>query len=773
MVKLATYLWIMMSCLGSGHYSKVDVQQEQRILDLEPRKGWNLKGDVTVDADGRICLTADGRGFVWKSATLDVDTFPIMLARATNSLPRERWMIEVEKNDPPTFEEGQQIILLDKFAEEGGFIVPLKKTTGWSGNVTFTIIIGVEGHKGDRIVLDNLEAVKMTSAKPDAPQLSDPPDGAVVSRVAVHLCWYQVTNAVDYELQVSKRRDFLEHSSIMVTPPVLADRLPYLPTDEELPEPGRWFWRVRSVNIAGQLSEWSKTGTFTVRKTQGPRTPVLSIGSDHPLILLCSDYQHLVENWKSLPDDLRSSIGFRIEEISKEQTQRVLQKAQEHQIPIFFQASGPHDYYGQTSSRITLSEIERILVEFPVVKGIYICEQAFRVSPSNNRIMMDYAGRLIQLAAEHGKMVLWADGHWGRNLWIDVGLNKRLLETIRQHRRFFVPIWKMNGSLTAYSAHDAIFGLWISRSVDNWGVQPERWYWYEAGFGKLNEQKWFKEGRMEDFPPSFYGQMVLLGLSSGAGVYSFEPGSDIWDEHGSLSKISRQVTFPLLSEIIRHHLIPRREQVLQKVRSVYVANASDSHWALDYGTMYSLYESTYGIKHAFQMIPSSSRYFWLPILPRWTTPSVLNSFAVRLDADRSTGSEEVKRLLRNQYLASIEGDAWTVQLDDDLIVLNSSENWDVDQTFGFPMKGKLKRISGRINVNGYLVSQETEDALRVHLNGRAGKTPTLDLWLPQEPQRIVISPERALTKSHWDVTHHRLTLQFLLTGESVTAEIRF
>ena len=152
---------------------------------------------------------------------------------------------------------------------------------------------------------------------------------------------------------------------------------------------------------------------------------------------------------------------------------------------------------------------------------------------------------------------------------------------------------------------------------------------------------------MTDFPPTFYGQMVLLGLSSGASVYAFEPADDIWGKDGSLSEISRRVTFPLFSEMLKHHWIPKREQVLRKIRSVYVADSSDSRWSLDYGSMHALYENTYGIKHPFEMIPFTSRYFWLPILSKWTSLAILKSFPDQLHANRFSSGEETKKYLNN------------------------------------------------------------------------------------------------------------------------------
>lgn len=441
---------------------------------------------------------------------------------------------------------------------------------------------------------------------------------------------------------------------------------------------------------------------------------------------------------------------FRVEALPVENLRRAAEKAQKNKIPVIIQASGPHDDYGRMTSRISLTELEQMMRDFSEVKGVYICEQAFRVFPERNRAMMDYAERLIRLAAEYGRIVFWADGHWGRNLWIDVGLNKKLMDTVQNHQEYFVPLWKMNGSLTPYSCHSALLGFWLGRAARNWGVQPERWYWYEAGFGKLNQQHWFKEGIMQDFPPSFYGQMILLGLSSGATIYSFEPSSDIWTDDGSLSEISRQVTFPLLSLIVEEKLIPRREEIQKKIQSIYISDAADSKWSLDYGILHDYYKTIYGLEHPFQIIPSTTRYFYLPVLSKWTSPQVLKSFPDQLRAGRLASAEEAKVYFSKKYAIFMSGNAWVMRMDNSVLIMNSRENLDLDQTFEVPMGGRIRKIAGSISVNCYLIIHDRRDEIHLHFNGRRGKELSLRLWMKEKPKHIEIKARQELGRSFWD-----------------------
>ncbi len=773
MLQIMTCVWLFVSLANPGYRPQDAIRQEVSTVDLGARIGWHTRGPIKVREDGRISLTQDGLGLVWKTVELDVDQFPVMLVRIAQSIRRERWIVAVEKSDSPSVDRSKWIHLIERYAEESGFTVPLRKISGWRGKQKFSLIFAIEGRDRDWVEPDAMEAVRFTGEKPEPPRLSAPSNGSVIGPLAVHFTWYQSTNALEYELQISSRGDFSESKSITVVPPYLADKLPYLPEPGELLPSGKWFWRVRAFNIDGQPGAWSEANTFSVREALSPKPPELSVSAAHPLVILFSDDQHLVENWKAVPDELRPYVVFRIEALPSEQFRPVLKTAQENHIPLVIQTSGPHDYYGRTSSRISLSEVEQFMLEYPSLKGVYICEQAFRDSPSNNRIMVQYAERLIGLAAEYGKTVLWSDAHWGRNLWIDVGLNRKLLETIRRFRGHFIPLWKMNGPLATYSAHDALFGLWISDAVDNWGVQPERWYWYEAGFRKLNEQGWFKEGNTEDFPHSFYGQMMLLGLSSGASVYSFEPGGDTWGKDAGLSEISQQITFPLLLEIIRHQWIPRKDQALQKIHAGYIADRPDSAWSMDYASMRTLYQGTYGIEHPFQMIPSRSRYFWIPILPKWTPQRTLELFPDQVRARMFNTSEEVTGYFNTRYTTTDKGNAWIVRFDNRVLIMNSRENRDEDQAFDILIGGSIKRISGRIAANSYLLAGSNRDGLRIHLNGRPEKNQVLELWGVEKPGKVIATPERALAKSSWDTKNHCLMLDVSLRFGAVSIEIGF
>ncbi|MBM2846130.1 MAG: hypothetical protein HW407_1442, partial [Bacteroidetes bacterium] len=256
-------------------------------------------------------------------------------------------------------------------------------------------------------------------------------------------------------------------------------------------------------------------------------------------------------------------------------------------------------------------------------------------------------------------------------------------------------------------------------------------------------------------------------------VYSFEPSGDTWGKDAGLSEISQTITFPLLLEIIRHQWIPRKDQVLKKIHAGYIADRPDSAWSMDYGSMRTLYQGTYGIQHPFQMIPSRSRYFWIPILPKWTPQQTLEIFPDRIRAQTFTTSEEVTRYFDSRYASPDKGDAWIVHYDDRVLIMNSRENWDEDQAFDVSMGGSIKRISGRIAVNSYVLAGWDQGDLRLHLNGRPEKRQVLELWGLEKPAKVVATPNDALAKSSWDAKNHCMVIDFSLKYGAVSVEIGF
>lgn len=109
-----------------------------------------------------------------------------------------------------------------------------------------------------------------TVAPPTPPQLVAPSNQTVDLANSVLLRWSSVTNAASYRVQISTRRDFGQ---------VLRDVANVANTQLQVDNLSGgivYYWRVRTVNVAG-LSEFSEVWEFKTRTPQvAPTTPVLS-----------------------------------------------------------------------------------------------------------------------------------------------------------------------------------------------------------------------------------------------------------------------------------------------------------------------------------------------------------------------------------------------------------------------------------------------------------------------------------------------------------------
>lgn len=181
-----------------------------------------------------------------------------------------------------------------------------------------------------------------------------------------------------------------------------------------------------------------------------------------------------------------------------------------------------------------------------------------------------------------------------------------------------------------------------------------------------------------------------------------------WTATGELAPAAGGVILPLLEAIVRRGLIAGREDVVRRVRTAYVADSSDSHWALDYGNLRALYEAAYGATNPFAMIPAESRYGRISIVPPGTPPATLARFPDRVYAGESDVVAKARRHLDAQYPARNEGDAWVGRIPGGLAVMNSHENQDIDERFDVALEGPVRRVAARIGVNGHVVLQQRE-----------------------------------------------------------------
>jgi len=612
-----------------------------------------------------------------------------------------------------------------------------------------------------------------------APELISPSPNAKITDIAAFFKWRFVEDAEEYDVQLS-RADGFEEALSFEAPELNANVAVLFPEKPLLP--GKWFWRVRAIGEGGAEGEWSEARSFAVNGEHPKRPLVRPISREKPLFILHSPSE-IEQAWRAVPEDLRPYCALRVE-VSERMLDffRFCNKAERAGASMIIQCSGPGggvygEVYGRSGrgryGRPSLADIEWAFQTCPHVIGVTIVEQFFHhFSDPTSR---EYAKRLIQLCAKYGRSLFWADGHWVRLGWLKLGADPEMMRLFEEHKAYVVPLWKMNCGWEPLTIHGAVLGLWLCGKVDNYGVEPEDWFWFEAGYlglGKTVGQ--FKTGNRELCPPTFWAQMMLMGMASGATCWCLEPCSGMW-ERGRPDTM-RQDTFvrviaPLMRAIVEHELIPSKEEVLSNVKAACKVEPDDLRKIDDFfGPFRALFEGTYGLKHRHELIPNRGRYYFIPLLPILCQrpPEGVRLFGTSQVAKPGDANELFDRL----YPLFYEGDAFVIRVGDLILATNSHENEDVQQAYRVPLDwGVFNAVGGSLGPHNFVIFKRDGAGLWLHVNNRADRCTKLTIEAPRRPT-VKVEPHEALIAAEWDAGRGQLNLEIGHRNGAVEAIIR-
>jgi len=452
----------------------------------------------------------------------------------------------------------------------------------------------------------------------------------------------------------------------------------------------------------------------------------VEISRTHPLIILYGPTAtpEVASKWAALPPEIRDCCVLMLDCPSTERAQqlegfaRECARAREYGIPVVIQTVGPDPEYS-----MHLEDVETLLQRFDNIKGVQICETVYGAFsrfggdekyaiPTNSR----YATDTIRLVAKYGKFLSWQLQNYHYAFIGSCELNRELYDTMVEYKEYVLPQHEMNQPQGWLMDHDSAMGLWIAGAVENWGIEPQSWFWGDCHY----EQPGGHRGNGNRFlmPGEMYGLMLLTGITAGATVYSFEPPDDIWD----IEKHWKKVSEPLLLRVIRDGLIPSREEVLGKMKVAY--QLQPVKWYPDFLPVVrdlsewtstgNLIRGTYGVYRRLweiEAIPNTGKYYWIPILPAWTGAEVLNRFQRIVRAGEFKTPEEFHALF-DQYYTVLEGEgtAWMVNIGKATYVANSHENMQEEQTYGVLLPAPPKA----------LVATATGDGVRLEWQKNGG-----------------------------------------------------
>lgn len=406
--------------------------------------------------------------------------------------------------------------------------------------------------------------------------------------------------------------------------------------------------------------------------TPGCKPPELVISREHPLIILYGPGtgELTVKCWQNLPADIRPFCAVTMDppglDINQrlEGWRRMLRVVQPHNIPIVLQVAGD-----EVSWTTPLWAIEELLKEFPCIKAVQIVEwrcayysdfggDLDMAIPANLR----YLAEVLKLCGRYGK-------HLSLQLQTDLAhlgsdrLSGPLRELFREYRAYLLP---QNECIppSFYLAQAAAWGLWLAGDCDNWGMEPQWWWWTKGESYFIRPGVFGTEAELptdEDSYARLYRAFIIEGALMGATVFSIEPPQDVWHGEGTDKRHFDDVIYPTLRQLIEQRLIPAKEDVLRQTKVAYQLNECSS--LHQYDAMLQdldlelaqgrLERAAYGVlfPHLMkEMIPDTGgRFYFIPLLPVGTPSNVVQRFEKIVHPGDCSTANAYRELLNRYY----------------------------------------------------------------------------------------------------------------------------
>jgi hypothetical protein len=377
--------------------------------------------------------------------------------------------------------------------------------------------------------------------------------------------------------------------------------------------------------------------------------------------------------------------------------------------------------------------------------GLVVAEFSVAMSPLYGMSITMTQGikRFIDVVVPNGGYFMWQDmGYEWKHPFSVAGSNTSLFEKITTHKENIIFVDKHNGRSKRYVGPASAMGFYVTDQAAAWGINSEDWIWWEAGLGPLFEESVgvSRAHRMWPsvftYPESLYGAEWLIAAAGGATVYSLEcpyHGFATLDTEKRFLPAWHKVILPLVRKLLNDNLIPDRSAVLDKMK---VAYHPDSALPREYQDD-DLFKSLYGPEESslYEWLPSTGRYYFLPVLPKLSPDNALGLF------DDVITTDYYKKHFRNnpaakqdyfnaRYPSFSEGDSWVVNHANTWYLVNPNENRDVQTDFKFALKNHPEvHLSGLLSSHAHGIVQELSqtDQLKIYLSNYRVDTEK-DIW---------------------------------------------
>ncbi len=466
------------------------------------------------------------------------------------------------------------------------------------------------------------------------------------------------------------------------------------------------------------------------------------INADHPLFLFqvtgvetadpAAYAQAVTQVWGQMPLRLRPFATLQIDvwgpdpAARHERYRTALAVLQQANIPVVARVADADP------ARIYPMElIEALLAEFGCVKGLQANGLSFNeyvtfgggvefALPPTARWVMAAS----ELCARYGRFLCVQAAPLD---WVRMTSNpayRPLYDKLRECRGYVIPALLYRGQQTI-AGTSALMGLWLEDAVAQWGVAPLTQWYQDANF-----QQPGVFGPASDpnaMPPALYRAMICNGAMTGASVYVFSPGGDLW--FGDRKRYWDQAIYPALMQLVDGGLIARKDFVQKKVRVAYQMTSAktpqefhailrDVDGVFDQGL---LLHGAYGMERPGQvpeLIPNNGRHYWTPVLSAFAPPEAWNGYAQVVKTGQFSTSQDWTRLLDQQYLPDGTGTAFITRVGRAVFILNTRENIYEAQPFSVAdMPAPVRGLEAKRDAAGVVLTwpfREGDVAYRVY-----------------------------------------------------------
>ena len=363
-----------------------------------------------------------------------------------------------------------------------------------------------------------------------------------------------------------------------------------------------------------------------------------------------------------------------------------------------------------------------------------------------NRNILARMKSCIKACAENGGLFIWQDMEYiyykKLNYVNHILKDRELYDLLKSCSQNIVIMDKHNGHGRHFANQSNILGCWLDGVCGNWGVNLENFLWYEEGFIEYDDVG-VKPNEPDPittvkYPPALFGIDMIADLVGGATVYAIEGTFSrgglyhFVDGEVILTPTFWEVLYPFYQRILQN-AVPTKEQVKENIKVAYKMNIPYAYpiGGNDAHILQGLYCDTFTF---FQekidnilfdctkdWVPSTGRYFIVPILPIYSNPE-----EVLPDADIITESSYFFKLLfinpikvnyfNKRYEQTYGGDGVLFDINDTVYFFNSNENKTIDseQTVSYNLSSGLK-LDSELVAHTYAITNESEGLLDIEL----------------------------------------------------------